>query len=243
MAYNLEEQESIDNLKGWWEKWGTPVMVVIIVVCLGFAGFNGWRWYKHRQTAKASAAYSQLQQAILTHNDKNIKSLSEGLMDQYGSTVFGPLAAFAAARSAMDSGDEKAAEEKLRWVVEKSGREEFEAVARVRLAGLLLDEKKADEALKLLQAFKPKSDAEKSIVNDRLGDVYQTLGRTEDAKKAWTEALAATQKGEPFEQFLQMKLESLPDADEAVPAGAPAAASSSAAASSAASSPAAAAAK
>ena len=63
-------------------------------------------------------------------------------------------------------------------------------------------------------------------MNDRLGDVYQTLGRTEDAKKAWTEALAATQKGEPFEQFLQMKLESLPDADEAVPAGAPAAAAS-----------------
>ena len=43
MAYNLEEQESIDNLKGWWEKWGTPVLVVITLACVGVAGYNGWK--------------------------------------------------------------------------------------------------------------------------------------------------------------------------------------------------------
>ena len=56
MAYNLEEQESIDNLKGWWEKWGTPVLVVITLACVGVAGYNGWKWWNHRQTAKASVA-------------------------------------------------------------------------------------------------------------------------------------------------------------------------------------------
>ena len=40
MAYNLEEQESIDNLKGWWEKWGTPVLVVITLACVGVAGYR-----------------------------------------------------------------------------------------------------------------------------------------------------------------------------------------------------------
>ena len=29
MAYDLEEQESIDQLKAWWEKWGTPVTAVV----------------------------------------------------------------------------------------------------------------------------------------------------------------------------------------------------------------------
>ena len=46
MAYNLEEQESIDNLKGWWEKWGTPVLVVITLACVGVAGYNGWKWWR-----------------------------------------------------------------------------------------------------------------------------------------------------------------------------------------------------
>ena len=64
MAYNLEEQESIDNLKGWWEKWGTPVLVVITLACVGVAGYNGWKWWNHRQTAKASVAYVALETAV-----------------------------------------------------------------------------------------------------------------------------------------------------------------------------------
>lgn len=223
MPYNLEEQESIDNLKGWWEKWGTPVMVAVTVACLGVAGYNGWNWYKHRQTAQASVAYSALQAAISNKDLKNVKSLSDGLTDKYGSTVFGPLAAFAAARVAADAGDRATAEEKLRWVAEKSGREEFEAIARVRLAGLLLDDGKAEEALKSLQGFKAKSDGEKAVVNDRLGDVYQALGRVEDARKAWKDALEATQKGEPFEQLLQLKLDTLPEEGASAPASSAAA--------------------
>ena len=224
MPYNLEEQESIDNLKGWWEKWGTPVVAVVAVVCLGVAGYNGWRWYKHRQTAQASVAYSALQAAIAGKDVKNVKSLSEGITDKYGSTVFGPLAAFAAARVAADEGDRATAEQKLRWVAEKAGQPEFEAIARVRLAGLLLDDGKAQDALAALQSFKAKSDGETVIIQDRLGDVYQALGREEDAGKAWKAALGAIQKGDPFEQLLQLKLDSLPEA------GSPAAASPAASA-------------
>ena len=88
MAYNLEEQESIDNLKGWWEKWGTPVLVVITLACVGVAGYNGWKWWNHRQTAKASVAYVALETAVNNQDGKNIKSISDGLIDQYGSTVY-----------------------------------------------------------------------------------------------------------------------------------------------------------
>ena len=41
MAYDLQEQESLDELKAWWEKWGNLVLSVITVVCLAFAGYNG----------------------------------------------------------------------------------------------------------------------------------------------------------------------------------------------------------
>ena len=45
MAYDLEEQESLDQLKAWWEKWGNVVLGTITVGCLAFAGVNGWNWY------------------------------------------------------------------------------------------------------------------------------------------------------------------------------------------------------
>ena len=41
MAYDLQEQESLDELKAWWEKWGNLVLSVITVVCLAFVGDNG----------------------------------------------------------------------------------------------------------------------------------------------------------------------------------------------------------
>ena len=40
MAYDLQEQESIDQLKAWWEKWGTPITAVVCAGCLAFAGWN-----------------------------------------------------------------------------------------------------------------------------------------------------------------------------------------------------------
>ena len=212
MAYNLEEQESIDNLKNWWDKWGTPVLCVVTAGCLAVAGWNGWKWWNHRQTAKASFAYAELQNAVGRDDAKNVKSLSDGLTDKYGSTVFGPLAAFSAARYAEDHGDAATARAKLQWIVDHGGREEFEAIARVRLAGLLLDNKENDKALAALSSFKPKSDAERVIVSDRLGDVYEAMGKPDEARKAWKEAFETARPGDPLRNLLQIKMDSLPGA-------------------------------
>ena len=66
MAYDLEEQESIDQMKAWWDRWGTPVTSVVCVCCLAFAGWNGWNWWQRNQAAKASQIYAALQNAVAT---------------------------------------------------------------------------------------------------------------------------------------------------------------------------------
>ena len=71
MAYDLQEQESIDQMKAWWDRWGTPVTAAVCVVCLGFAGWNGWNWYKRNQATEASVAYVQLQNAVFHKDVKN----------------------------------------------------------------------------------------------------------------------------------------------------------------------------
>lgn len=74
MAYDLEEQESLDQLKAWWEKWGTAVLSVITVGCLAFAAWNGWNWYQRYQGSKATIAYVQLQNAFVQGDAKNVVS-------------------------------------------------------------------------------------------------------------------------------------------------------------------------
>ena len=80
-------------MKAWWDRWGTPVTSVVCVCCLAFAGWNGWNWWQRNQAAKASQIYAALQNAVATHDLKNVQSLSAGLISEYSSTLYAPLAA------------------------------------------------------------------------------------------------------------------------------------------------------
>ena len=58
MAYDLEEQESLSEIKAWWEKWGTLILTIVTVACLAAAGMRGWQWYQMKQSADAGSLYS-----------------------------------------------------------------------------------------------------------------------------------------------------------------------------------------
>lgn len=211
MAYDLEEQESLDQLKAWWEKWGTAVLSVITVGCLAFAAYNGWNWYQRQQGAKATAAYVQLQNAYLQGDTKNVTSIADGLMKDYSSHVFASLGAFFRAADAVKNGKTDEAKKALNWVISQGGHPEYAMTARLRLAGIHIDEGKADAALDLLAAVKPE-EGEVVAYNDRLGDVYFALKRYEDARKAWTTALEADRFDGAVTPYINLKLQSLPAA-------------------------------
>jgi predicted negative regulator of RcsB-dependent stress response len=63
MAYDLEEQESLAEIKAWWEKWGNLILTVVTVACLCAAGFQGWRWYQMKESTDAGVLYAQMIQA------------------------------------------------------------------------------------------------------------------------------------------------------------------------------------
>ena len=82
-------------------------------------------------------------------------------------------------------------------------------MARVRLAGFLLDDNKYEEAVSLLNAAQP-TDRQIALVNDRLGDAYFAKGDTVSARRVWEEALK-----HPIDPalmgFVQLKLQALPE--------------------------------
>ena len=116
-------------------------------------------------------------------------------------------------------------------------RKEFEAIARVRLAGLLMDEKSYDKAVSLLTGFTPATDTERLVIDDRLGDVYQAMGKNAEARKAWQDGISAARDGDPLQNLIRLKLDSLPEDGTAAPAPAAASAAASSAAASAPASP------
>ena len=85
MAYDLQEQESIDELKAWWDKWGNLTLGAITVVCLAFAGYNGMKWYDRYKASEANKAYAWNygKWALINMSDSILKSWSPVTQSEY----------------------------------------------------------------------------------------------------------------------------------------------------------------
>ncbi|HTN50506.1 MAG TPA: tetratricopeptide repeat protein [Burkholderiaceae bacterium] len=210
MAYDLEEQEQLAQLRAWWQKYGNPILTGVTVVLLGFAAFNGWRWYEREQAKTAAGIYGQLEQAVEARDAAKVQTLAASIQEHYGRTVYAAIAALQAAKVNADMGDLGKSAEQLRWVIDKSGHDELAMIARVRLAGVLLDQKKYDDALQALNFEVPP--AYLPTVLDRRGDVLVAQNKTEEARAAYRDALAKAEPQHPLRAVIQLKLDALPAA-------------------------------
>lgn len=207
MAYNLQEQEELEGIKAFWERWGTQLLTVVTVVLLTVAGYMGWQRYQASQAADAAAVYGQLQQAVTARDLDKVKETAGTIFEKYGGTVYGQMAALLAAKAYLDGGDPKAARAPLQWAADKAPDEEFRQIARVRLAGILLDEKAYDDALKVLG--NAPSEAFAGLFADRRGDVLAAQGKADEARAAYKLALDKTREGTPLRKLIEVKLEGL----------------------------------
>lgn len=208
MAYDLQEQEQIATFKAWWEKYGNFVLTVATLVLLAIAAFNGWRWYERREALAAAAVYDELLRALDAKDGAKARELAGSVIEKHGRTVYAGLAALQAAKLYHDAGDFNAAAAQLRWVIDKSGRPELAATARVRLAGVLLDLEAYDEALRILSGDVPASHAVQFA--DRRGDILIAQGKLDEARAAYREALARAGAEHPLRPYIQFKLDALP---------------------------------
>lgn len=208
MALDLEEQEKVEELKAWWKQHGTLVAAVVLAVAVGFAGWQGFRWYQTSQAAQASALYYAVSKAAQANDAKALRDAAGSLAENYAGTAYAPMGALVAARFFFDRQDLKSAKAQLQWVLERASSDEFKDLARLRLAAILLDEKAHDEALKRLET--PPSPSFEAQYAALRGDILVAKNQSAEAKAAYKLALekSASQQG-PFQESVRMRLEAL----------------------------------
>jgi len=221
-AYDLEEQEQLDQLKTWWKMYGNLVTGVVTAAALVVLGWQGWNWWQRNQAAQASGLYGVLQQAAAQKDAKRSREVAGELIDKYSRTPYAGLGALISAKVQVEGGDAKTAQAQLTWAVEHAQDEAVRDLARLRLAAVLLDEKSYDQAAKLLavapaQAFLPR-------FNELRGDILAAQGKAGEARSAYQAALdqvtaAAKEVGDtegarrgPYRDMLQLKLDGLGEA-------------------------------
>jgi predicted negative regulator of RcsB-dependent stress response len=209
MAYDLEEQEQLATLKGWWKDNATKLLTVVAAAVIAFAGVTGWRSWQAGQARQAAALYDSLVKALQANDAKLLRDAGGTLVESFPRTLYASMGALASARFYFDQGDLKNARAQLQWVVDRSPSEEMRDIARLRLAGVMLDEKSHDEALALLEAkHSPAMDAQYAALK---GDVLVAKGRAAEAKAAYRLALEKTDErsGGAFRASVQLRLDAL----------------------------------
>ena len=206
MALDLEEQEQVDELKALWKKYGHYITRGAIAFFVLYGLFQGWGYYQNKQSLSASELY----QSIVVLDEKNTKEIiekSQRLIDDYSGTPYAGRAAILFAKASYQEGHKDKAKEKLEWASRHAKESATESIALIQLGQILLEEKKYDEALKKANAVD--NEGYLGLSNDLKGDVLNAMGKKEDAKKAYLEALKRFGPKDAYARFTQEKLESL----------------------------------
>lgn len=205
--YDLQEQEQIDELKAWWKENGRLVILTVTAIIVAVAGVQAWRYYQQSQAQQAAELYGALQQLVPENDAKKIRETAATLIEKYSSTAYAPRAALIAAKVNYQSGDVQSAKAQLQWVIDHAAEDELQDIARIRLGGMLLEEKNYAEALQLLEA--KHSPAYDVFYLDLKGDVLVAQGKPAEARSAYQEALDKSDKKSTYRDLIQIKLDAL----------------------------------
>ena len=207
MAYDLEEQEQIDQLKAWWAKYGTFVLTVLVIVLGAVAAWRGLQWYQTHQATKARGYFEALEQATRQPGDDSVARVNAAmktLRDEFSKTDYAARGALLAAAALMEKKDVAGAKSQLDWLAQSS-HPALVPVARLRIAGLLLDQKDYNGALEQLKDPPPSFEG---MFADRRGDILLAQGNIPGAKESWKKAMDLLGSASPLVSIVKLKLES-----------------------------------
>jgi predicted negative regulator of RcsB-dependent stress response len=218
---DLSDNEREEQLRRWWaDNW----LWIVGGIALGLGALAGWNYW---QTSKVKAAeldessYLAVLDALGRDDKEAAIKQATDLRKLHPKSPYADQSDLALARYAVDQRDFDAAVQRLRAVADSSRDAELRLIATTRLARVLAEQGKHDEALKLLDvtqagAFAP-------LYHDLRGDILAARNDAAGARQAYDAALAATATNPPqgFDRaYVELKRDALPAA-AAAPATAP----------------------
>jgi predicted negative regulator of RcsB-dependent stress response len=190
----LDEHEQSERVRSWLRQ---NAAGLIGGVALGLGAIYGWFWWKDQGETKrmqGSDTYQAMLDKLATGDIKGAQAKATDLKD----SDYATLVALDLAKAQVDGGKRDDAIATLRAV--KPAEPALAAVVNQRLARLLIDAGKGEEALTLLK------DLDDPIALEVRGDALYALGRKDQARDAYSKALGRLDEAAPHRPLLELKL-------------------------------------
>ncbi len=190
----LDEHEQSERLLAWLRSNAAGLIGGIV---LGLVLILGWQWWKNHQGESAMQAGDDYQAVLKSLESRDMKQ-AQALAGKLEHTPYAAIAALDMAKAQLDAGQRDAAIATLQGV--RSSNAGLQDILDQRLARLLIDAGKSQDALTLLgQADDPAS-------LEARGDAQLALGKRDDARKSYADALTTLDVAAPQRRLLELKL-------------------------------------
>lgn len=205
MAEYLSEDEEVARLRTLWQRYGVPLLVGGL---LAFGGVAGWRWYQG-QIAERIAAASDLYLQYLEGDAGARQELAPQILEAGKGTAYPVFVLLHQAGETLDSDDLTGAEALLRQAVDVARGDDLADLARLRLARLLHQQERSDEALAVLQATRGHGFL--ALAAELQGDIHLSRGERRAAHESYTTAMGYAGAGNA-RPLLEIKIADTVDA-------------------------------
>ena len=201
------EDDDVARARAFWNENGKSIVTGLILGLGGIVGFNYWNNYQQTHGEDASVLFDNLRS-----DQENIDktAIASELKENYQSTAYADLAAFAMARHFVEKGDLNAAASELNWVIGNTKDTGFQHIAKLRLASVLLAQEDPVKTLELLSTAN--KDGFESRYHELTGDAYvqrKLDGDSELARTEYLKSLETLPAGSTSTGLIQLKLDNL----------------------------------
>jgi predicted negative regulator of RcsB-dependent stress response len=204
MAFDvLDEHEQGELVQKWLRE---NAMSILIGVALGLLLIFGWQqWRGHRDTRRLDAAvqYDVFGTDLDKKDIDGAKQIATKLQSDFADTPYASLAAMRLAEDAAARGDVAAAQASLQTAYDHAGIDALKTLSGLYLARSEIAQNKAKEALDLLDKLPQAGYA--AMHQELRGDALAALGRKDEARTAYTDALTTLDPNAANRAFVEMK--------------------------------------
>jgi predicted negative regulator of RcsB-dependent stress response len=207
MSVYMTEEEQIEAIKKWWNKYSNLITIVISVILLAIAGSRYWTWHQGNITKQASNTYESMMVAYANQRMPEAQAFATTLLAQNGKTSYADAARLLLAKVKVENAQFEAARKLLEPVAAKASMPALQNVARARLARLFLADKQYNKALIELEQISESSF--QPLVNELRGDIYTAKGEANKAIQYYQTAAKEARENNMANTFLEMKASDL----------------------------------
>jgi predicted negative regulator of RcsB-dependent stress response len=214
MPLDLEEQEQLDQLKAFWQKYRNLITGVVTAALFAYATYSGYQWWRNSQALEASKLYETMVGAIAKGDKDQTLRAADDLQKDYARTPYAPMSSLIAARIAADAGDNAKALDYLRWAAKNASNDGYLALAKLRLVSQLIEQGSEKDFAEADQILKDKPVVGfEALWLERRGDWYLAQKKNAEAKASYQDAWKALDQAKEFPEearrLLKVKLDAV----------------------------------